>query len=571
MKHSFWFRLISGVVLLAVLTGCAGRATQVPPTAIRQAAQTVTVPTSTQPPQATSPAKAVAVPTSAQPPQTTSPAKFVVDDSIIAEVGQKGTSKGDKLPFVVIFEERHDSRAGQVEIAIMLNRLYHKYGLRHLALEGAVLERPTPNAQWFHALPDANVRRDVALQLLVQGEISAAEFAAMVFPDFELHPIEHEAEYLVEMSDDASIAFTYYLLAIAQTSLTSSQISEANSLIKQDKHLEAIEFMINSNSWTKQRYQLLLRRTPVVTIAEMINLANELQSKAKEVKADVKDYEKYLQEAKAFFVAAGVRGKTMVPTMMAVSSATLQSQAPIAMVIGAAHTGEITHLIEEETLSFAVISPLALLSDKRNGNLYSAVYDRKLKQESVDPAGVLGAFLDGRRKPRPIINEEWAQAKAKVMYAGIVIARAAAGGGKPPFGLDKKSLGLLTPDGKPSPIDIDLTAMQVIEGATDKDGKKTYEVIFPVKVVSQNKTLWMRVGQVDKQPQVGASEEDTLEQALKELLTQIKNQDDTDSAKAKETEGRYSASKPGVVSLSVDVKAAMSDNSDAIKAIRVSG
>ncbi len=512
---------------------------------------------------------AVVVPATTHPPTTTPSAKFGIADSIVAEVGQKGTSKGDKLPFVVILEESHDSRAGQVEIAIMLNRLYHKYGLRHLALEGAVLERPAANAQWFHTLPDANVRRDVALQLLGQGETSAAEFAAMAFPDFELHPIEHEAEYQVEMSDEASIAFTYYLLTIAQTSLTSSQISEANLLIKQNKQLEAIEYIINSNSWTKQRYQLLNRRTPVVTIEEMQNLANELEAKAKSVEADVKDYDKYLQEAKNFFGAAGARSKTMVSTTFALSKE--YSQAPIAMVIGAAHTNEMAHLTEQEALSFAVISPLALLSDQRNGDLYSAVYNRKLEQLSVDPVGVFGAFLDGRRKPRPVINEEWVQDKAKIMYAGIVIARAATGGGKPPFGLDKKSLGLLGPDGKLSPIDIDLAAIQIVEGTTSKDDNKIREVVFPVKLISQNKTLWMRVGQVDQsqQLQIGTSEEETLEQALMMVLTQIKNQDVIDSAR--ELEGKYSASKPGIVSLSVDVKAVMSDTPDAILTITVSG
>jgi len=147
-----------------------------------------------------------------------------IEGAVPDDIGKVRISfNGDGQQNVIVFEENHASRAGQIELAIILNRLYHRHGVRHLALEGAVLEEQPPNAAWFHELPDEAVRRQVSVQLLEKGEISAAEFAAMVFTDFQLHPIERQDEYKVKLPSDARGAFNTYLYAIAVESMDSGK------------------------------------------------------------------------------------------------------------------------------------------------------------------------------------------------------------------------------------------------------------------------------------------------------------------------------------------------------------
>jgi hypothetical protein len=526
MKQTFWSRLVSLITLTAFLFGCSNSPAVVPSTDTQQVTQ---------------------------PPPSPAPT-FDITDSIWAKVGQKGISNGDQLPFVVIFEERHDSRRAQVEEAIMLNRLYENNGVRHLALEGAMVEQEPPSASWFHSLPNDDTKRDVALQLLEQGEISAAEFIAMVYPDFQLHPVEKESEHAVSMSNDAGIAPIGYLFSIAATSLSNDEIDKANSM----SGMDAIDYIISTDSWTQERYDLINQTTPSPQIEDMVKLVDELEVKAKEVNADVSEYSAGLQELRNFYVARGNASNTMVG--YASDIAAQYSSVPIAMIIGAAHTNATATLFQEKNVSYAVLSPLALIADKNVGEIYSEAYDRKLNLTSVDPTGTLGAYLDNRLKPSPVINQEWFILKAKIMYAGIVIARAAASGGDVPFDLDKDKLGIT--DGQ---IDIDLTAMEVQE-SLDKNGNKVYEVLFPVKLIRQNKTLWMKV--IQAEPSLEAQ---TLEEALISIWNKLNTEEDISSDEAQQIETAHSSEDPAVVSLSVDVNAAVSDNYDAIKAVKVSG
>jgi hypothetical protein len=510
MKRRRWLQWAGSVALAAALTGCSDSS-----------------PSSDSPPNG--PACA--------PDKT-----FSLGADTYVDVGKPGDAKGNSQPFVVVFDEKHNSRAGQVEMAIMLNRLYHNAKLRHLALEGSVLEKPAPNLTWFTSLPDPSVRKAVALQLLRQGEVSAAEFAAMVLPGFELHPIE----YQVDLSDAASRSYTTYLVAIALTTMTPDQNAQANALIDQKKSEEAIRFIIGTNPWTKQRYELLKRETPIVTTNEMLKLGDELEAKAQEVGADVAEYREDLQAAQTFYKTAIQRSNTMAANTADLASA--GDCAPIAMDIGAAHTTEVTDFLNERNMSYATVSPFSLSSDSDNGSLSTEAYDRKLKNQSVDPAGSLGALLDGRRKPRPSTEEKWFKAKAQVMNATAVIVQAAGGGGQPPF-VTKDQLGLGGPE-QPY-IDIDLST---IETVATKD-KKRLDVIFKVRLLEQNREVWIRAGVVADGPVLPNNpDEETLEKALKETLNEVKKESPTD--------------KPAqVATLTPNIKAAITQTKDdALKA-----
>src|SRR5260370_11477508 len=79
---------------------------------------------------------------------------------------------------VCVLEEKHTSVAGQIEIALMLLRLHDRYGLRDIALEGLTKDREFPSIKWFRDMggpDDEELRNQVAVGLLRQGEISAVE------------------------------------------------------------------------------------------------------------------------------------------------------------------------------------------------------------------------------------------------------------------------------------------------------------------------------------------------------------------------------------------------------------
>ena len=151
----------------------------------------------------------------------------------VVDVGKVGetASKGKKGP-VFVFAEYHTSRVGQLQIAIMLLRLYELYGVKTIGLEGAMQSTKPLNGQWFHTAggPTAkSFREDVAVRMVAEGEISTAEFMTLLFSDVETYGIELPAEYDVKLEVKGS-AQIHYLLAIAEQSLTQADIRRINEL-----------------------------------------------------------------------------------------------------------------------------------------------------------------------------------------------------------------------------------------------------------------------------------------------------------------------------------------------------
>jgi hypothetical protein len=493
---------------------------------------------------------------------------YSLGPDIYAEVGKLGDAKGNSRPFVTVFDEQHASRIGQVEVAMMLNRLYHTANLRNLALEGGFVEKPRPDLTWFTSKPDARHRADVALQLLRQGEVSAAEFAAMALPGFQLHPIEHENEHKVDLPDAAARSYTSYMVAIAVMTMTNSQATQAEALLKQDKKEEAIKLIIDSNPWTKERYELSRRKAPVVTTEEMQKLGTELEEKARQVGADVSEYRDDLQTARKFFDTSTQRSSTMAATTADIATARVGDCAPIAMNIGAAHSNQVTSLLGQKNVSYAVVSPSSLATGTAigNGSLSMQAYDRKVKSQSVDPAGGIGAFLDGRRKPPLASQNEWFKAKAEISYVTVVIARAAAAAGgsgeEPPFGLDQKQLGLAGSGPDAPSISIDLSTVRMVP--VQDNGTTRNEVIFQVTLLKQKTGLWIRAGDVASEPGAPNDKQtlqQSLEQALKKMREELKNGAPADDP--------ASSAQPKVVEIVPGIKAAVAGSKEGAEAVKL--
>jgi hypothetical protein len=109
------------------------------------------------------------------------------------------------------------------------------------------------DVKWFHKIGGKeaqNTREDVAVRMLAEGEINAAEFMAMIYPNYSVYGIENQIEYQVNLDTETSPGIMY-LIAIAEKKLTNEQIKTVNDLINKKKINEAIDFMMKSDPDTE--------------------------------------------------------------------------------------------------------------------------------------------------------------------------------------------------------------------------------------------------------------------------------------------------------------------------------
>ena len=158
--------------------------------------------------------------------------------NVVKRVGTVGKVRDrDTSNQVFVVEEYHTSRVGQIQIAIMLNRLYSQYGLRCIGLEGFTKTGAALDASWFHRAGGPNAqqaREDVAVRMLAEGEINAAEFMTLIYQDYTIFGVEKQSEYGVSLNIETSPRMMY-LISIAEKSLSQSQIREVNKLVKKKK------------------------------------------------------------------------------------------------------------------------------------------------------------------------------------------------------------------------------------------------------------------------------------------------------------------------------------------------
>lgn len=462
--------------------------------------------------------------------------------AISAEVGKVSASVvGDSEKRIIVFEESHDSRAGQIEIAIMLNRLHDK-GLKVIALEGALVTEKDLYPEWFHRLPNVRVKQEVAVQLLKEGEISAAEFIGLLYPDVKIYGVENPKEYSVLASENASLSLYSYLLAIAEKNMSQDQISKANQLNEQGNYTEFYEFVTNASTCTKKWYEYLRDANKTFTIEKEISVLEDIKKGADNVAAKIDqkttaDFEEWIES----FRTASKRSDTITAnTLILVKDA----DAPIALNIGAGHTSYISELLNNNRATYAVIAPNSLTNTNDISKLNLSAYDRKLERLSVDESGMLGSILDGRlksdnqRKPPPVIPKVFSRSKSELYYITKLIARGAASGGTPPFGLGNEFSRLKY-------VKVDPESIKVIDN----------DVTFSAEILDDNnnkKTIYTRAHLVEIE-----EKEKTVEELLKEALNYVK---DEKSLKGEKEEISKGLSKP-----SRDTLARHSSNPNSIK------
>jgi len=342
----------------------------------------------------------------------------------VGEVTKIVTGTNNRV--IIVIEEVHGSRLGQIEIAIILNRLYENYGLRHIGQEGVFAVDGALNADWFHpSLSSGQVlslKDKVALQLLSEGEITSGEALTLIYPDFQVHGVEVPSEYNYDPPDTAWTAPIFYLYQIAVTKMTNNdEINKANELINADKTLEAIEYIISTDPWTSEKYAFITDETTINSAEEWLQLLDDIEAEANRGGIIISEEDqKAMQYLKEFYSKASNRSNLMAENMLDLAS--VYPETPLALIIGAAHTDMVSKMLTEAGVSVVVVRPESITKNN-SSDLSSSEYDRKTQSLSVDSAGGIGALLDNRKKPQPVLNRVWFRSKAESYWLIALLAR----------------------------------------------------------------------------------------------------------------------------------------------------
>lgn len=413
----------------------------------------------------------------------------VIANLVCKEVGVVGNSfLGKKSVPIMVMEESHNSRAVQIQHAIALVRLYSKFRLRDIALEGYLKDGTKIDTDWYYkaARKDTRARIEVAVRLLEEGEISSAEFLKLIYNNVFLHPIETSKDYNVDIGEKAQSAPLLCLLKLGQSSLTQNQLLEVQRLDSKSKKLdgekrnekirELLNYILSADPWVKQTADTMqskdfFTKVPLqrhLKIMEEIKKRIEIQS-VKLTSDEIVALDKYI----AFFKGRANADYTMVDATINVAG---HKNVPIvAMIIGCAHTQKVCELLKKEQRSYAVITPMALKNADKRGELDYEMFKRKYQKLSVFTEGFLSNILkqtfqaSANKKPGPVLNEPWINAKSELYLFTDRIVRAV-------FGSAVFGGGSQDPPKPPKPPG------EIIAGFDDDEFKGRYIFIHPKKI-----------------------------------------------------------------------------------------
>ena len=490
-----------------------------------------------------------------------------IAQEVCEDVGviKKASSRKRKTPIIVL-EESHVSVAGQIQHAIVMERLYQNYGVRNIALEGHMVDvKVDIDTGWFQDAAKKNEvsKAEVAVRLLKEGEISCAEFMALAHQDAVLHPIERKEEYLVMLDDEAGSQPFRYILKIAQLSLTQNHVptlkrlqAEMESTSDQEKlakiQEEYIDYIVSADSWAKaamDRYTAIATSANVEEIKTlMIELRDRASDKHVQLTAEEEDA---MARNIAFWDARGKADYTM--TNYTCRLADKVNDVVIPMIIGAAHTQKVCSLLDEARRPYAAITPLAHQNQDKRGDLTTDMFHRKSKNKSVFVGGISEIIEDTYptselRKPGVVIEQEWFQAKAETyLFTDRIIKRVfdSTGGSRddPPYGFSSDDL-----TGKWITVD-----PKEIEVVSDSDDSTKKAAVFPLTMRSsrgRRKIVWVKAGMTNRiAGQTPSSiQRENVEALLKDALTEVQSSSTEESTIVAEY-------KSGKVQISLDTVA----------------
>jgi len=418
----------------------------------------------------------------------------------VGDIGKIKTGDRSRGP-VFVFDENHISRAGQIEIAVMLLRLHEKFGLIAIGLEGFIKSNKALDGSWFHGSGGAaagDARQDVAVRMLAEGEISSSEFMTLIFPSIRVHGIEKRSEYSVDLAIKGA-PVSRYLVQIASHLLTQRQIRKTNELVKENKMDDARKYLFSRDPWVKKKFASV-NGPAKRSIGLLIRDVRDIQKKAGDLGINIDAATKSDMSALLnFYEMAHTRSKTMVRNALQMGRG--NRHAPIAMTIGAAHTDAVLSLLEESKVTYVHIAPKHLEADfgMFSTEQYKALIKRKWARESK---GTLGVMLNAHRKPRPKIETASAKSYANLNLAAILIADAMGGNNRIPDDIWREI-------GSLEGVRIDRGSFEESDG----------DVIFRAELQDTDEnwiSVWTRVGQTNSE-KTNAELEEKLLQSLADI------------------------------------------------------
>jgi len=366
------------------------------------------------------------------------------------------TGKG---PAVIVFEESHVSITGQIEQALMLTRLHDQFSLHDVVLEGYngndLEDHARKVRETIGKRSSSSVER-VAATLVREGEISAAEFMAIVYPDVRIVKGESAGGATPE-EDEQTFEFylssrpLFALIAINHQAITGPEAEHffaalkpllpVDSPAKVESLIKLCEPVIQKDVWTRVRNETLFPKgESILSIEDQIAATGDVRTEAKKLPPNLATLAESADGFERILKARQKASAEMVKS--SIDLAAKGHSQVIALVIGAGHTTGVASMLADAKVPYAVIRP-ASLGSKQDVSLPLAAYERKLRVLST--RGALAGALDGafpvlthmhKHKPEPVLAQNWFKAKAE-MY-GMVddlterLAGAAGGGATPP-------------------------------------------------------------------------------------------------------------------------------------------
>ena len=516
----------------------------------------------------------------------------VIANSVCKEVGVVGSTFQEKKSApIMVMEEAHNSRAAQIQHAIALVRLYSKFGLRDIALEGYLKDDTKIDTDWYHkaAQKDTRAKIEVAVRLLEEGEISSAEFLKLIYNDVFLHPIEISKDYNVDIGEKAQSAPLLCLLKIAHSSLTQNQLLEVRRLDSESKKLdgekrnekirELLNYILSVDPWVKQTADSMqskdfFAKAPLqrhLKIMEEIKKRIEIQS-VKLTSDEIDALDKYI----AFFKGRENADYTMVDGTINVAG---HKDVPIvAMIIGCAHTQKICELLKKEQRSYAVITPMALKNADKKGELDYEMFKRKYQKLSVFTEGFLSNVLmqtfqaSANKKPGPVLNEPWINAKSELYLFADRIVRAVFGGGsqdppKPPKPPGEIIAGFDDDEFKGRYIFIHPKKIELVS-ADGKNGKQDDAVLIQAIITSKDRNreteIWIKAiptKNLDEEFPADEQDHEFVEFLLKKALAKVQSQ---------KKSSRSIENQVGQIEITFDTLLCMGENKNEVRMVNLS-
>ena len=411
-------------------------------------------------------------------PDTGRGAASAIAHRVQADIARTVLEGGEKQSrAVMVLDELHDSRAAQLQEAILLERLYYDFGAREVVLEGYLTDDATLDTIWFDkAAGGSAVRRArVAVQLLKEGEINAAEYWKLVHPNVKVIAAESKAEHASTADAAAHSAPEMYLLRIAAQngeSVLHRDQSKAADFAKLSAKLDAAvkefkkvedssnqeqverkraetreafaeyqEFVIGLDSWTSrtwQRYKEFDLGSDQPSLKASARIAKEIQGKAEELGVPLKAEERQAMSDYIAFMESRHEGTLKISTTLRGLVAT-PTGPPVIAIIGIGHSVDIAKEFDKFGCSYAILRPLAVDGDReKSHDIPFEMFERKYLRQSLYSKGPFEDALEslpgpGSKKPGVVLNEPWLRGKTEV-YAYIDRIVDGVFGDGPPYG-----------------------------------------------------------------------------------------------------------------------------------------